>query len=392
MKSKKYLIIMLILSTICMTGCWDKIEIDKKAFVSILGIDPGKDIGNEKELEKISSEASFTGSNFHKIKVTYALPNISELGPEKGGTAAENNMSVDAYSMQNSVDKIVNKSSRSLNFGHLKLMVLNTSILDYSNTFKEIIDYLQRQPAINRMIYIVLSEEKSEEILNFKPNMEKSVEKYIIGMLENNKKNNTSFPLTLNEFLEETSQNNTVLLPIVNIDKNNKDLKISKVAVIKNDKMRGHISIEQANNIQLINKKFKGGVKSIIKDGSPLDYSIESNERKIKLKDKENLTFDIKLNLEGQIKGYNIDKQISSKENINEIENDLNKAINQEIKEVIRVSQSEYNTDILDLGEYVHKYHPKLWSKIKNNWHELYKTVNINVSVDTKVRRVGAIK
>ncbi|EPY2292977.1 Ger(x)C family spore germination protein [Clostridium sporogenes] len=392
MKSKKYLVIMLILSTICMTGCWDKVEIDKKAFVSVLGVDAGKDIGKEKQLEKISSAASFTGSKFDKIRVTYAFPNISELGPEKGGTAGENSMSLDAYSMQDSIDKIVNKSSRSLSFGHLKLMVLNTSILDYSNTFKEVIDYIQRQPAINRMIYVVFSEDKSEEILRFKPNMGKSVENYIIGMLENNEKNNTAFPLTLNEFLEETSQNNTALIPVINIDKKNKELKISKVAVIKNNKIKGYISTEQSNNIQLINKKFKGGTRTIIRDGSPLDYSIGNSERKIKLKDKENLSFDIKLNLEGQIKGYNIDKQIFSKGDINKIEEDLNKAITQEINEVIRVSQSEHNTDILDLGEYVHKYHPKLWKKIKGNWNDLYKSLDINVTVDTKVRRIGAIK
>lgn len=246
MKSKKYLVIMLILSTICMTGCWDKVEIDKKAFVSVLGVDAGKDIGKEKQLEKISPAASFTGSKFDKIRVTYAFPDISKLGPEKGGTAADNTMSVDAYSMQDSMDKIVNKSSRNLSFGHLKLMVLNTSILDYSNTFKEVIDYIQRQPAINRMIYIVFSEDKSEEILRFKPNMEKSIENYIIGMLENNEKNNTAFPLTLNEFLEETSQNNTALIPVINIDKKNKDLKISKVAVIKNNKIKGYISTEQS--------------------------------------------------------------------------------------------------------------------------------------------------
>lgn len=392
MKSKKYLVIMLILSTICMTGCWDKVEIDKKAFVSVLGVDAGKDIGKEKQLEKISPAASFTGSKFDKIRVTYAFPDISKLGPEKGGTAADNTMSVDAYSMQDSMDKIVNKSSRNLSFGHLKLMVLNTSILDYSNAFKEVIDYIQRQPAINRMIYIVFSEDKSEEILRFKPNMEKSIENYIIGMLENNEKNNTAFPLTLNEFLEEISQNNTALIPVINIDKKNEDLKISKVAVIKNNKIKGYISTEQSNNIQLINKKFKGGTRTIIRDGSPLDYSIENSERKIKLKDKENLSFDIKLNLEGQIKGYNIDKQISSKGDINKIEEDLNKAIRQEINEVIRISQSEYNTDILNLGEYVHKYHPKLWEKIKGNWNDLYKSLDINVTVDTKVRRIGAIK
>ena len=382
MKSKKCLVIMLILLTICMTGCWDKVEIDQKAFASVIGVDAGKDIGKEKQLKEINSSASFTGSKLDKIKVTYAFPDISKLGPEKGGTAVDKTMSTDAYSMQDSIDKIVNKSSRNLSFGHLKLIVLNTSILDYSSTFKEVIDYLQRQPAINRMIYIVFSEDRSEEILKFKPNMEKSVENYIIGTLENNKKNNTSSPLTLNEFLEETSQNSTALVPVINIDKKSKDLKISKVAVIKDDKIKGYISTEQANNIQLINKKFKGGTRTIIRDGSPLDYSIENNERKIKIRDKEKLSFDIKLNLEGQIKGHNIDKQISSKGDINKIEEDLNKAITQDIKEVIRISQTEYNTDILDLGGFIHKYHPKLWKEIKGNWNELY----------TKVRRIGAIK
>ncbi|NFL55253.1 Ger(x)C family spore germination protein [Clostridium botulinum] len=393
MKSKKCLAIILILSTICMTGCWDKIEINERAFASVLGVDAGKDIGKEKQLKEISESASFTGSKFDKIKVTYAFPDISKLGPEKGGTAVDNTMSVDAYSMQDSINEVINKSSRTLSFGHLKLIVLNTSILDYTNTFKEVLDYLQRQPAINRMIYIVFSEDKSEEILKFRPNMEKSIENYIIGILENNKKSNTSSPLTLNEFLEKTSQNNTTLMPVINIDKKNKDLKISKVAVIKNDKIKGYVSTEQANSIQLINKRFKGGTRTIIRDGSPLDYSIENNKRKISIRDKKKLSVDIKLNLEGQIKGYNIDKQISSNEgNIKKIEANLNKAITQDIKEVIRISQTEYNTDILDLGEFIHKYHPKLWKEIKGNWNELYKTVDINVSVDTKVRRIGAIE
>nr|WP_242843950.1 hypothetical protein [Clostridium botulinum] len=80
MKSKKCLAIILILSTICMTGCWDKIEINERAFASVIGVDAGKDIGKEKQLKEISESASFTGSKFDKIKVTYAFPDISKLG------------------------------------------------------------------------------------------------------------------------------------------------------------------------------------------------------------------------------------------------------------------------------------------------------------------------
>lgn len=392
MKFKNYLVVMLILSTIFMTGCWDKVEIDKKAFASIIGIDPGEDIGKEKQLKSIDKGSSFSESEFKKIRTTYSFPNLSNLGPEKGGQAEQNNMTVDAYSMEDSVNKITNKSSRIISFGHLKLIILNISILDYSNTFKELMDYLQRQPAINRMVYIALCEDKSEEILNYKPSIEKSIGNYITGTLENNKKNNTAFPLTLNDFLQSNSKRNSSLLPVINIDKKNKELKISKVAVIKNNKIKGYLSSEQANKIQLVNKEFKGGTVSLIRDGSPLDYSIESAERKIRLVNKKNLKFDIELNIEGQIKGYNVDKQIASKEDIRNIEIDLNKAIEKEIKEAIRISQVEYNTDILGLGEYVHKYHPGLWKELKDKWDDLYKTLDIKVNVDTKIRRIGAIK
>ncbi len=63
MKTKKCLVIMLILLTICMTGCWDKVEIDQKAFASVIGVDAGKDIGKEKQLKEISLQHLLQGVN-----------------------------------------------------------------------------------------------------------------------------------------------------------------------------------------------------------------------------------------------------------------------------------------------------------------------------------------
>ena len=50
MKFKK--ILPVILSCVLLSGCWDKVEIDRLNFISTIAIDPGEDIGKEKELKK----------------------------------------------------------------------------------------------------------------------------------------------------------------------------------------------------------------------------------------------------------------------------------------------------------------------------------------------------
>ena len=42
-------IVSLFLICILLSGCWDKVEIDRKSLISIIGIDIGEDIGKKKK-------------------------------------------------------------------------------------------------------------------------------------------------------------------------------------------------------------------------------------------------------------------------------------------------------------------------------------------------------
>ncbi len=42
-----------------LSGCWDKVEIDRRNFISTIAIDPGEDIAKEKELKKLNSVEPF---------------------------------------------------------------------------------------------------------------------------------------------------------------------------------------------------------------------------------------------------------------------------------------------------------------------------------------------
>ncbi|MCH5138992.1 Ger(x)C family spore germination protein, partial [Clostridiaceae bacterium UIB06] len=45
-------IVSLLLICILLNGCWDKVEIDKKSIISIMGVDVGQDICKQKEMAK----------------------------------------------------------------------------------------------------------------------------------------------------------------------------------------------------------------------------------------------------------------------------------------------------------------------------------------------------
>lgn len=391
MKLRK--IIPLFLICILLSGCWDKVEIDRKSLISVVGIDAGEQIGKENELKILKPDEPFTAMDVKKLRVTFGAPDISKLGPDKGGTAEDIYITTDAYSMQDAISKAALRSSRDLKFSHIKLLVLSKDLMDYPEVVKEVIDYLQREPALDKMMYVVLAEGKAEDYIKFKPSMEKNIESYIGGLVENPTANAAILPVTLNEFLILLSQNGNAMLPNIVIEQDKKELKISGVGLIKDYKIKGYLTPIETSNLEMLRGKLKGGRKVIYRNGHPIDITIDSANRKISM-DNENgkLLFYVKVNLEGQIRDYYVGDEIFSKDILAYLQENLNKSTKQECEQVIKLTQQEFGVDPVGFREYVEKFHPSIWKQIKNRWGEMYKNAVITVDVDSNIRRIGVIK
>lgn len=392
MKLKKYLSLFLVIICIIFTGCWDKVEIDRKSLVSIIGIDSGEEINKEAELKKLNSNEPYTAMPIKKIHVTFGTPDISKLGPDKGGTAEDIYIDTDAYSMENAISRASSKSSRVVSFSHIKLLVIGSELLQHPNTFKEILDYLQRQPALDRMMMVAISKGKAEDYIKYKPKMEKNIESYITGLMQNTSTNNI-LPVSLNEFLASLNENKNSIIPCINMDKDKKELKISGVGIIKDYKLKGYLEPIETSNLEILRGKAKDVKKVIYMNGHPVDASFSSTETKIKMKnDGGKLVFNINANLEGEIKGGYEELNISSKDTLKSIEENFNKSIAEECRQVIKITQQEFEVDPIGINDYMKKYHPRIWEQKENNWSDSYKNSIINVTINTKLRRIGVAK
>ncbi|KGM98376.1 spore gernimation protein [Clostridium novyi A str. 4552] len=396
MRYKKVAIFTLALMCCLLTGCWDKVEIERKSFISTIAVDVGKAISKQDELKKVKSNEIFNESEYKKLDVTFGFPNISELGPTQSGTATEQVITTKAFSMQDAINELASKTSRSIYTGHSKLLLLSNEVMEYPDVFKEIIDFFERQADINRMMFVMIVDGKAEDYVEFVPTMEKNIETYISGLMQNSSTNSIILPVTLNDMLISLYNNKDIAIPSLEFDKEDKSkLNISGMALIKNYKLEGYLTPDETSSLDISRGKIKGGKETILKNGHPIEFEIEGIKRKINIVDSSNinkLNFKIDISLEGQLKGYCIGDDLFNYTKLKDIQHDFSHVIERKCEKVARILQEEHPIDLIGLKDYCEKFYPNLYKSIGDKWDVVYKNANIDVNVSVYARRVGITK
>lgn len=375
------------------TGCWDKVEIDRNAFISSIGVDVGKDIKNKKKEKEAKPDEPFAERDLEKLNVIYAFPDISKYSAQNTQIPSDKQVKAQAYSMEDAMTKASAKSSRVLNLGHAELLVLSKEVLQYEDTVKQVMDYLGRNPQLNRNMYVMVCEGSAEEFFDFKLGMENTLGAYLTGLMENSKRNSSIIPVKLSEFFVLLNQNGNAIVPAVKIDNEKKEMVIDGIAIIKQYKMVGLMSPQQTATVEILRGKLISGKRLIYMNGIPVDFLIDGLKRKVKVSETDGkLFFNVDATIEGKIREYTVDKELFNMSDIEQIQNYFNLSIGEEGERIAKLVQSEYGVDIFGFREYVEKYLPDLWDRIKNNWEKSFKDAVINVNVNTQIRRIGIKK
>jgi|GEM_PF-267348 len=424
MRVKKFCVIFIM--CLLLTGCWDNVEIDRRAFVSTIAVDIGADINRVKELKNIGSEEAFSEKPLSIIEVTYGFPDIRNLNPQKG-TAEEIAITTSGYSMTDTYFKAIAQSSRALHFGHTKLLVISDRLFSYPEVLREVFDYVERDAVLNRSMMIVIVKDVAKNYVTYKPTMEENLESYISGIMSNNSRYGAIIPVTLHNYLENVKKQDSMLPYIVleeekepeeerkkkekekeKLDmmqekkkkstnekeelKAKQDLSLSGMAIIRDFGIIGYANDVETQDIQIIRGKLGSGKKVVYRDGRPIDYYIDENVSKVKVDYKEGKLFvNYNITNEGAIKGYYKGAKLLNEKDIKEIKEDLNMAMKKELEEVATNLQKDIKADSLEIREYIKRYKPKLWSEIKDKWNILYENAEITVDVNNKIMNVGVV-
>lgn len=347
---KKILII--ILTLLFCTGCFDYKEINDLAIINAIGVDYENDeyvITLEILNDQIDKDSS---------KIT----SYTKVGHGKNLTSA----------IENAADKL----SKQLIFNHIKLMILSKSIIE--EKFENIIDLFLRNTYFRENFYVIsATKNKPETLLNHTTNEAPIASTAITDTLESIRySSNTNILKKFDEMVEEVITYG-IDTCFSNITLKDNEFIVDGMSIFNNYSYKSNLSNEYVKIYNLLTDNFDRPTYTINYDN--LSFTTAINNGKINT-EINNGSINVNGNLMGRIIDNDPKYNIRDPKNLERIDNDFTNLLNKKISEFIKVLQDN-NSDILGITR---NYYKKTRTKDKDYWLKLDIKSNIKFNINKK--------
>ncbi|PWA10416.1 Ger(x)C family spore germination protein [Pueribacillus theae] len=381
-----------------LSGCWDSLDIEKSA--TILGIAIDKvESGDAQETGKIThfDEDDLT-EEMIRLTAQISVPGRIPLGPETGGGGGEQEpvwvLRAIGHTIDDAMLNLQQELADEIFLGHLRIIVVSEEIA--REGVERFNDFLRRQPEVRRTTWMVVSKEEAARYMEVAPKLERVPGLYVTAMVDN--------AVDLGKFPNDfagifwshlSSKGQDGYLPYLKI-KDEDNIEIEGLSYFKGEKMIGVIDpIEIGLFMGAINQK-QGGYGAFIQVPDTKERVLVRAERrntktKTAIKDGKPEVH-LRIRYEGEIEEKTVGNiNIDDPKIIQKIEKQATKETTAALKKLIAKLQEE-ESDIFGFGERIRAEHPSYWNKqvkTKENWHNIYKDIDIHVEMTTHIRRVG---
>lgn len=375
---KKFLLIVMIISLILSSGCWDMIELEDR----ILPYSVAIDLKLEKDKEQAEDKDFF---------ISFSYPNINALG--KNATQEDMAYVIDANanSIFEARDEVSSRVHKSIYLKHLNVVVMSEEVFSNERFLRQILDGLKRDFIINKMVNLLITKESAHDIMMKKlgSKRQESVEGLLISLLHNEQMSTSFTPIVLKDFIQYMDHKRAAIIPLAIPEP---EISLAGGGIFKDYQFLGYIDKDDNRNITLLNNQAKNKDIDFDFKGATISLSLDEIKSKKKLvRDGEFLKIRYQVEMDGEIHQYIIDedRRINTQEDMEEIEKALAKIVKDEFTSTIEKLQKDFNADALGILEYLYKFYPKIYKKVEADWDSIFPYLDIEVVVQVNIRRRG---
>lgn len=395
MRRTAYLLSLLMICMMFLTGCWNRRELDELAISLAMGIDKEGD----------------------QYVVTHQVVNPSEVAQSKGGgggTATPVTMyqgkGKTVFEASRRVTKIV---PRKIYAAHIRVLVIGEEFA--KEGLEKALDFISRGQEFRTDFYIVLAKGgKAADALKVLTPLEKIPANNIFDILETSEQAwAAAGTVQLDELINDlTSKGKEPALTGIQV-KGNADegstpknleatdvptrITVSNIAAVKDGKLIGWLSEPESKVYNYIVGNVTSTVISLPcpkgKKQEEFAYEVIRASEKIKARmENGKPIIEVQIEAEGNVAEVECTQlDLSKTETIKQLEKKLNADMESGIKKDVKAIQEKYKADIFGFGEVVHREHPDYWKKVKDDWNEIFTTIDVEAKADFKIRRTGTV-
>ncbi|MDR3587101.1 MAG: Ger(x)C family spore germination protein [Desulfosporosinus sp.] len=403
---RKMALIMVCISLL-LTGCWDYKEVDRLASVMAIGLDriPGSKI----------------------ILLTVQIASSEEKGGSKqkggqgGGGKAYTVMNSEGKSLSEAILNLGTQSTRRILLSHCKLIVLGKDLAETG--IGEILDDLKRDREFRRSNWIITTDMTAKEILEKEIALEQVPAVGLDLILQNFETVGRVLPMNCNDFFAQLNGDSQVsftpLAQLEDIDKQvtgqlekavgrpldserkPKTLTLGKTAVFKNLRMVGVLNEEDTRAHRWLVDSPKGSSITFVYapqaqtngDKGEILLDIKDGKATITPQISENgITMNIVMTVKAALHetgttGVNVlDPKVVALLQLQAAE-----TMKLQIEHTISTAQNDLKSDCVGFAENLHNYYPVEWKQIKNNWDNIFPTIDYQISCEVEILSAGMI-
>lgn len=403
---KVNIILIFLLFTFLLSGCWGVNETDELAYILAMGIDKGE-------------------SNIIKVSFQIAIPSAIAGGEGGGGDKPVLNVSVEAASILGALQLANAFVSRDLTFIHNRMVIVSEEIA--REGLNRYINPLIRSREIRRNTYIMVTRGSSKEFLEKnKPSLELNTAKQFELLLGETNDVGFMSDTIINDFYSSIkSPGKQPVLTLVGLsqkqDKKEKkpdtriqmiekevaflpgeipreggnEVEVIGLAVFRGDKLAGYLDGSETRYYQMVTGKFHKAIFTF-PDPEREETDVIVIEVKSGRKPNTGVMFaqgkpiiDVNIILEGEIRSLQSGINYETGEKLNELKKYLEKIITDEILTLVKKTREEFKSDIFGFGEKTRKYFWTYPAWESYDWLKVYPETLVNVKVDLMIRRSG---
>jgi len=383
-KRVRLLIMILLLSGILM-GCWDRKEVNDLAIIVGAAIDKGEE---------------------EPVLLSILLMVTSDAGGQGMGSKSEGEMvqsssqsellvSAEGETIADALSKLQEKLSRKVFWGHNRVILFGEELAKQG--IEEHIDFFVRHPETRLRTFTFVTKGEANVLFETEPVLEQSRAEMLRELIELD----IGLRVSLKELMSELNREGEVTaMPMVEQSKltpnlPNPGFRLDGLALMANGKMTATLSEEESRGLMWIQDKISQAMITVRPDEGEGPVSMIHLRAKTDMKAKiENDQPVIYLHIESEDDVLqNASKLGLLKEPVvKQLEKRAEEDIAYYIDLTLEKLQKEEKTDALGFGNAVLRADPKWWNQNKNKWEEIFPTVEVKKDIKVYVRRQGMMK
>lgn len=383
MRSQRFrltLVVLVLVSALAVTGCWDRTEVNDIAIVVATSFD-------------LEPDGQF------RVSCQMALP--GQMGGSNGGGGGTSGTK--SFFVDSEVGRTIREAnarqqarlSRHLFFAHRRVLVIGEELA--KRGIREVYDVIARVPENRLTSNIVISAGKGYDLLNAQPQFERFSAEAMREILISD----AMVQVNLKDVAQELSQTGVdPLLPYMKTLSTTKTKEKSKevgfvgYAQFHDDKMVGVITKEASEGVHWLQKKFRPYMTTLdeMKEfGKVSIYAYRGKSKITPVPLADHLRFDIDIQAICYVVESLSDVDFGLTENVEKLQKVLNEHIRRSVEDTI-AQIKKVQSDSGGLGLHVARSYPRLWrEKYMYDWYAELEKAQFNITVQSEISRIGLI-